>query len=107
MHNYLMSLDIALKTIASTAEHLDYAEEAVVEENWTTARIELDEVDIFLEELREIYRQTDSKQQPLLAKLVKPLRSRRDAVENGLPVQSVVSQGQAEQDPEEELEPEE
>jgi hypothetical protein len=100
-----MNLDPILKKAAEVTEHLDIAEGGAHERNWASVRIELDHLDVAFEELRERYRAASGVERPLIAQLVRPLRARYDRVSTQVPPLTIVSEGAAEPDPEEEIEP--
>jgi hypothetical protein len=102
-----MDFDATMKKLAPVSEHLSLGEQAADDQEWATARLELEHVDIGLGEVREAYRDAEAAQRPLIAKLAAPQSKRRDELAARIPALKVVSEGRAEEDPEQEIEPDE
>jgi hypothetical protein len=106
MHAYTSAMDLRLPLLADANLHLGIAEEAADEHAWLTTRNELDKAETALDELRALWPEMGQTEQGLLAAIAKPLRLRADQVASRLPTTVIVSDGSAEHDPDEDVEPE-
>lgn len=99
-------MDLRLPLLADANLHLTVAEEAVDDGNNTVARNELDKADIALDELRSQWMDMNDDERGLLPAMVQPLKKRAEGIRTRLPQQSVLSQTEAIEDPEQDQEPE-
>lgn len=98
-------MDVPLEQLAAVSEAIGRSEEAVEEQAWTSAREALDLADRLFDELREVYRALDKREQTTLGAIAGPLRARRDAAASRVPKPSAVSDGAPVHDPEQDDEP--
>jgi hypothetical protein len=102
---YLFSMDLRLPLLADANLHLGVAEEAIQEKAWITAQHELEKAETALDELRLLWPDLADSERGLLAAMAKPLRARADALDARLPKMTPVAKTEAEEDPEQEIEP--
>lgn len=84
---------------------LTAAEEALEESAFHTARDHLDKVDVALEELRRRWLKMSEPERAVITPTAKEARARLDAAVKRVPKVSALSEGAAEVDPEQDLEP--
>lgn len=99
-------MDAHLKLLADASLDVTAAEEALEERAFHTARELLDQVDVALEELRRSWTEMSPAERGVVTPAAKEIRARLDAAALRVPRVTALSQGAAEVDPEQELEPE-
>jgi len=101
-------MDLRLPLLADANLHIGIAEEAISESPpaYVTARSELEKAEAALEKLRADYLDLAANEQSLTAAMAKPLSARALRVLQLLPAPVAVSEGEAEFDPDEEIDPE-
>ncbi|MCW3049238.1 MAG: hypothetical protein JWO74_3522 [Solirubrobacterales bacterium] len=98
-------MDAHLKLLADVALHVSAAEEALAEGASISAAGELDAADAGLAELRERWPSMPAFERTLVGRTAAPVRQRLDEARARLPRRSALSEGAAEHDAEEEVEP--
>lgn len=88
-----------LNALGDAGERLDLCEQAIADNNFSSARDELDRADELLQAVREQWKASDAAQRPIIARLAKPLSERRAVLAARIPAKSVLSEGAAEPDP--------
>lgn len=89
-------MDLKLPILAEINFHLSVTEEAISEEDFQTARYEIEKAEISLSELRKKYPEMNVSEKGLLNAMVQPLKARYNTAMDKIPNRSNISQGKKE-----------
>lgn len=98
--------DLRLPLLAAASLHIGTAEEAFEAGALRTAEHEIDKAEEALQELRDEWPEIEKSKQGLLAAFAAPLAERVSELRSRMPQTSIVTQGEAVEDPEQEIDPE-
>jgi hypothetical protein len=101
----VLAMDTHLKLLAEASLHVTAAEEAVAQTAYQTAREELDRAEEQLDALRAGWPEMSGPERAIVGPTAKSLKERVDAAARRIPKRTTLSEGTAEADPEEEIEP--
>lgn len=98
--------DLRLPLLATVSLHIEMAEEAFGGGSIRTAEHELEKAEGSLAELREEYKELKTSDRGLLAAFAAPLAKRVKELRAKMPRRGVLSDGEAVEDPEQDVDPE-
>jgi len=99
-------MELHLPLLAEINLHVGEAEEHCQHEEWSSARISLEEAEAAFEVLRGVWPGLESNERGLMSAIVKPLKARYDKAESLIPKLVVISEGAPEVDAEDDTPPE-